>query len=81
MFLFYYSMRQMVENKFDDSLHLVFSFKLLKNYIKSRYKLVNQVTKWCKNEIEKYNIYTRNRPHDDGGDELQQDEIVFGTAA
>lgn len=41
-------------NKYEDSLHLVFSFKLLKAYIKSRYELVNQVTIWCKNEIDKY---------------------------
>lgn len=41
-------------NRFEASLHITFSFALLKDYIKSRYELVNIATMWAQDQIQKY---------------------------
>lgn len=41
-------------NKFDETLHLRFSFNTLKEYIQSRYNLINEFIKWAKNKNQEY---------------------------
>lgn len=43
-------------NKFDGILDLRFDSSILRDYIKSRYDLINKATEWAQNSIKKYKI-------------------------